>query len=151
MPELELETMFDLDRDLSESSSTVNKEDRSNSQSFLQQPGASNGTTQYARQLKPTFVVDCANPKDDDPNQLTLKAGSSSVDCDIVVTVEPPQTKQVDPEACDEVVVVLEDDESLFNKDLNDYQETALWSRVNNFRVKFEWISMRHFSHCKKC
>ena len=127
MPELELETIFDLERDLSESSSTVNKEDRSNSQPLLQQlPRTSNGTSRSDRQQKPS-VGDCANPKDEnDPNQLTLRTGSSSVNCDIVVTVEPPQTKQVNPESCDQVVLVLEDDESLFNRDLNDYQETAL-------------------------
>ena len=110
MPELELETMFELERDCSDSSSSVNKEEQqSNSQPFLQPPGKVNGSDP-ARQLKQP------DPAPVEETPVTLK----SVQCDVVVTVEPPL------KSCDQVVVLLEDDESLYNKDLTDYQETAL-------------------------
>ena len=113
MPELELETMFELERDCSDSSSTANKDEQSNSQPFQQPPGKVNGSD-TTRQLKQP------DPDPVEENHVTLKSGNSSVQCDVVVTVEPPVKN------CDQVVVLLEDDESLYNKDLTDYQETAL-------------------------
>ena len=65
-----------------------------------------------------------------DHNNKTLKSGH----CDVVVTLEKCDLEQVSGceldqgSGCDheQVVVVLEDDESLYNKDFAEYQETAL-------------------------
>ena len=136
MPELELETVFEMERDFSESSSSLKKEDRSNSQPLLQPPVLSNRRTlkhlnlnsARHRQLQ-RRSEECA-----DHNDKTLKSGY----CDVVVTLEtaPDKCDLEQVSGCDldqgsgcdheQVVVVLEDDESLYNKDFAEYQETAL-------------------------
>ena len=137
MPELELETVFEMERDFSESSSSLKKEDRSNSQPLLQPPVLSNRRTlkhlnlnsARHRQLQ-RRSEECA-----DHNDKTLKSGYCDV---VVVTLETaPDHRDLEQvsgceldqgSSCDheQVVVVLEDDESLYNKDFAEYQETAL-------------------------
>ena len=127
MPELELETMFEMERDFSESTSSLRKEERSNSQPLLQPPTVCNRRTlkhlniNSARQRQ----LERKSEQSADHNAKTLRNGGH---CDVVVTLEsaPEETNQ--GSGCDreQVVVVLEDDESLYNKDFTEYQETAL-------------------------
>ena len=128
MPELELETMFELERYCSESSSTPNNnnrdEERSNPQHFLQPTAAGHRNGSDGARTKSVEL--CANATSTgNEQQLNLTSGLSSLQCDVLVTVEAAQAslKSGNEQV---VVVVLEDDESLFNKDVNEYQETAL-------------------------